>query len=156
MADTLRQAKDKALAIIARRMVTKKELGEKLCRYDFGEDIIDSVVLWAEEYKFVDDREYARVFTSDAVNLKHWGENRIKQALLFKGIDRDIVSECMAEFDFSHEAENIADAVLRRLGDSRDRKNIDRVVRHFMQKGYKYHDIKYAIDMALEDDDFEN
>lgn len=153
--DTLELAKDKALYAIARRRLTKKELSDKLERYGFEPDILNEVILWAIEYGFVNDDEYARCFISDAINIKHWGRRRIVQALSFKGIDSITLENALSEFDFSSEAENICEEVKRRLNGNYERKNVDRVIRHYIGRGYSYSDIKKAIGTCMEEEDFE-
>ena len=153
-------AKEKALRILERRRHTQKELSDKLLRAGFPSDIIADVCVWAVEYGFLDDAEYARAFISDSIRYKNYGKRRIRQALLFKGIDSYIVDDVMEAFDFQ-EGENLAQLVGQKLGDIYDRKTVERTIRHFAAKGYAFDAIKSAIAAYQEehpsgkDDEFE-
>lgn len=154
------KAKNKALGCLARRMHTKKELVDKLVRYGIDRDIAIEVALWAEEYGFIDDAEYARVYINECINSKKYGTRRIKQALIYKGIDANTIEDIMCEFEFD-EGEALVPLVEKKLAGNFERKNIDKAVRHFIAKGYSYSDIKSAIGQIKDDielagsDDFE-
>jgi osmotically-inducible protein OsmY len=87
--DEFEAVKKKAASILSRRYHTKKELADKLKRANYNEHIIADVLEWAAQYGFVDDCEYARLFITDAINIKKHGRRRIAQALSFKGIEHD-------------------------------------------------------------------
>lgn len=144
------KAKNKALGVLARRMHTKKELVDKLVRGGFDEDIACEVSLWAEEYGFINDEEYTRMYIGECMNSKKYGVRRIKQALLFKGVDANTIEDVLCETEFD-EAESLEPLVQKKLSGNYERKNIDKVVRHFMGKGFSYPDIKRAIEHVKSD-----
>lgn len=158
--NTFETAKEKALRLLERRRHTKKELSDKLLRAGFSSEIISDVCTWAIEYGFLDDAEYARAFISDSIRYKNYGKRRIRQALLFKGIDSFIVDDALEGFDFQEE-EKLAQLVGKKLGSVYDRKTVERVIRHFAAKGYAFDAIKSAIAAYQEehpsgkDDEFE-
>ncbi len=147
------KAKNKALGCLARRMHTKKELVDKLVRYGTERDIAHEVALWAEEYGFINDLEYARVYINECINSKKYGARRIKQALIYKGIDANTIEDAMYEFEFD-EGELLVPLVEKKLGGNFERKNIDKTVRHFILKGYSFSDIKSAIEQVKDDIEF--
>ncbi len=151
-------AKKKTAEITARGRKTKKELTDKLCRLGFAEEVCTAVTEWAQEYYFIDDAQYARVYIQDAA--VKYGKRRIVQALRFKGIDADVIEDALSEFDFEDTKEKLYADVQKRLGGNFERKNKDKVIRHFLTRGYAYEDVRNAIDLARqnepsEEDDFE-
>ncbi|HLY48007.1 MAG TPA: regulatory protein RecX [Solirubrobacteraceae bacterium] len=48
---------------------------------------------------YVDDARYARMFAQDKRALEHWGNARIRRALLARGVERDLVEEALYEAD---------------------------------------------------------
>lgn len=144
------EAKNKALSLLSRRRHTKKELADKLLRAGFGEADVQAVCGWAAEYGFLNDEEFARSFVADSVAFKKYGKKRIRQALLFKGVDSCIIDDVFAEFDF-HEAETLAKQLPKKLAGNFDRKNVDKAIRHFAAKGYAYDEIKSALEQVKEE-----
>lgn len=144
------EAKNKALNLLSRRRHTKKELADKLLNAGFGEADVQAVCDWAVEYGFLNDEEFARSFVADCIQFKKYGKKRIRQALLFKGIDAYILDDVFAEFDF-HEAETLLEQLPKKLAGNFARKNVDKVIRHFAAKGYAYEEIKHAINQAKDE-----
>lgn len=148
MQEQFELAKQKTAQMITRGRKTAKELTDKLARYGFAPDVCDAIVEWAQEYYFIDDAEYARVYVESA--SKKYGKRRIVQALRFKGVDAQIIEDVLSEFDFEETKDKLSEDVQRRLGGDFERKNVDRVIRHFLTRGYAYEDVRNAIDMAKE------
>ncbi len=147
------KAKNKTLNILSRRMHTEKELCDKLLRAGFDEQVSNAVCEWAKEYGFLNDKEYARTYILSNISSKKYGIRRIKQALLYKGIDQFVIEDIICEFDFS-ESDWLEELVCKKLGGDFDRKNIEKTIRHFIIKGYEFSDIKNAISAIKEDFEF--
>lgn len=153
-------AKEKALRVLERRQHTKKELSDKLIRAGFEQNTVYNVCEWASEYGFINDEEYARAFTGDCIKYKNYGKKRIRQTLLYKGVAAYIADAVLEEFDF-HEADKLFDLLPKKLNGNFERKNIEKVMRHFAAKGYSFDEIKSAVSRcreeysAGEDDEFE-
>lgn len=150
-------AKQKAGQICTRRRKTKKELEGKLSDLGFDAQVCEAIAEWAQEYYFIDDAAYARDYIESAA--RKYGKRRIVQALRFKGIAPEVIEDALAEFDFDDVREELCVSVQQRLGGLTDRKSIDKVVRHFLTRGYNYDDVRYAIEQAklnadTEEDDF--
>lgn len=147
------KAKSKALNILSLRMHTKKELFDKLLRAGFNEDTASDVCEWTCEYGFINDKEYARAYIQNSIASKKYGIKRIKQALLYKGIDAYTIEDVIYEFDFC-EKDALIPLVEKKLDGNFERKNIDKTIRHFIAKGYQFSDIKNAISSIKEEFDF--
>ena len=147
------KAKNKALSSLARRMYTGKELCDKLIKYQIAPEIAAEAVEWAKEYGFVNDLEYARMYINECINSKKYGMRRIKQALIYKGIDAYTIEDALAEVEFE-EREMLIPLVEKKLAGNFDRKNVDKVIRHFAGRGYSFSDIKSAIGQIKDDIEF--
>jgi regulatory protein len=95
----------------------------------------------------LDDGRFVRLFVQDKRELDAWGVERIRQALLSRGVDRDVVDAALAEHEQNSDGGEIerALAVLRRrfpapAGDRRER---ERALGVLLRKGYD-------TDLALE------
>lgn len=60
---------------------------------------IDRIICFLIENRFIDDERFAKSFTNDKVRFSGWGRNKIRQALSFKRIPSDIISEALLEID---------------------------------------------------------
>ena len=89
------KAKEKALGFISRRRLSKKELSDKLAKSGVSDKTAEEVVLWAEEYGFLNDFEYAKSYISDALNIKKHGLKKIRFDLKNKGIDDFTIDDAL-------------------------------------------------------------
>lgn len=92
----------------------------------------------------LDDGRFARLFVQDKRELEEWGSERIEQALLARGVDREVIGEALAEEDSGNEVER-ALALLRRRFPSPvdDRREHERALGVLLRKGY---DVEVALD----------
>ena len=105
----------------------------------------------------LDDARFARLFVQDKRELDAWGADRIRQALLVRGVDRDVVDEALAEHAQTADGGEIDRAleVLRRrfpspVGDRRER---ERALGVLLRKGYETDLALKAITVHVRDSD---
>jgi regulatory protein len=138
VADPLQAALDIALRFLARRDRTEAETARRLAAAAVDGATADRVVEMLLEHGYLDDARYARRFTEDRRSLDGWGSRRIEQALLGRGVDRELVAATVRRApDDELEA---ARTVLRRrmpagAADPRER---DRALGLLLRRGYDY------------------
>ncbi len=137
-------AKKKAALLLARRRLTQKELTDRLMRTGCDEGIAEDVLIWANEYGLVNDREYARAYIADAVNIKKLGQRRMRHELLFKGIDASVLDDVLEEFELC-ESQALLPLMEKKLGGKFDRANTEKAARYFAARGYAFSDIREAL-----------
>lgn len=86
-------AKEAAVKIIAIKDRTERELLTKLTEKGYEPREIAEAMSFASEYGYINDREYAKKYINDSLNVRGHGFNRIKAELLRKGIERAAVEE---------------------------------------------------------------
>ena len=93
---------------------------------------------------YLDDERYARVFAEDKRNLEDWGSDRIRRALLARGVAREHIEAALSEEPTAAELER-ALALLRRRFPAplRDRRERERALAVLLRKGY---DSELALD----------
>jgi regulatory protein len=96
------------------------------------------------EQGYLDDARFSRVFVQDKRELEHWGSERIKRALLTRGIDRELVEATLAAGESSDgepaESELCRALVLLRRrfpAPPRDRRERERALGVLVRKGYE-------------------
>ena len=146
----LTSAKEYAVSIVSRFTYTKKAITEKLKNKDYDNETINKTLLFLEEYKLIDDYDYAKRYISDALNIKHFGIKKIKYELMQKGISSDIVDSAISEFDAECiEEESILPLAKKRLGGNFEYKNIMKVKRYLVSKGFSFDLIDKTISLIL-------
>ena len=86
----------KGAQLASGRMLSKKELREKLVRKGAGEEEAQDIALWLEELGAVDERAYAGILVRHYA-AAHYGKKRIVQELQRRGIPRELMEEALAQ-----------------------------------------------------------
>ena len=137
-------AKEKALRLLEYRNHSKKELERKLKLAGAQDGDIKKVIEFLEEYSLINDRDYAKRLALDLQNLKKYGKRRIYSELAQRGIEPEYIEEAineLAEFDF----DEFLEMVKKRIKGDFEKKNKDRVIRYFLNKGYSFDQIREAV-----------
>lgn len=95
--DNFIKCKSYALRIIEKTYKTEKQIFDKLYQKEYDEKIIDKTIDFLKEYKFIDDEKYTEAYIKD--KLKSQGKNRIKYALVNKGISETLIKEKLSCLD---------------------------------------------------------
>ncbi|MGH2881086.1 MAG: regulatory protein RecX [Solirubrobacteraceae bacterium] len=152
---------DRALAIAYRylnaRERTEAEMRGHLLGKRTDPSDIEPAVQALIDQGLLDDACFARLFVQDKRELAEWGADRIRQALLARGVDRDVVADALAEHEQTADGDEIdrALAVLRRrfpspAGDRRER---ERALGVLLRKGYDTDLALEAINAHMRDPD---
>ncbi len=105
----VRKARERMLYALDRRLHSEKELREKLKR-DYPPDIIDEAVSELYRLELIDDKKFALAFCEHRKNVQKKGPRAVFSELILKGVDKEIISEAIAEV-FSSEEEQIEGAL---------------------------------------------
>ena len=144
--DDFLKCKDCAFYYINKRRHTKKELIDKLVKKDYNIHIATEVADYLEEAHYIDDADYARRYTLDAVRIKKHGFARIKRELSIKGVDRDII-DCVIENIDVDTNSVLADLIASKVCnmDLNDEKHLNRLYGFLLRRGFKYSDINETL-----------
>ncbi|MDR0847353.1 MAG: RecX family transcriptional regulator [Lactobacillales bacterium] len=141
-----------ALYYLSFKMRTSKEIAEYLKKHDtkkqFNEEIISKVIFKLQEYKYINDAEYAKMFVNDAINLTTDGRRKIAQKLKQKGITELDVMSALDEIDSDDElfnAKKLAEKLIRKYEKESARNRIEKTRQSMMTKGYNRDVIDAAI-----------
>jgi regulatory protein len=132
---------EKALAAayrqLNRRESTEAEMRARLERTGIDPPDAERAIAVLLEQGYLDDARFARLFAQDKRELDQWGSDRIRQALLARGVPSDLVEDALGAQAGEREIDR-ALAVLRRrfpspVGDRRER---ERALGVLLRKGY--------------------
>lgn len=139
-----RKAFNKCADLLSRRDHSVKELRDKLLR-TVDEISAEKAINKFIDMGYLDDEKFAKAFAKQAFELKNYSENRVKQELFKRGIDREIISEILSDNNVdavSSITDLISKKYIRKLAQEGGR---DKVIAALMRKGFHYSDIKSAI-----------
>ncbi len=155
---SFRRAYNKALDFLSRRPYSEKEIKRKLKEKDFDESAIEYAVNRLKELSLLDDGRYAETLCEHLYNNKHYGEKRIMQELIFRGVDRETAQNAILALD----KDSVNSIVLllehKFKGKFNDEKGKQRTVAALLRYGYSYSDIKTAfqsVSQTFEEDFYE-
>ncbi|MGG7096062.1 recombination regulator RecX [Clostridium sardiniense] len=146
--ENLSKCKETALRTVERSYKTEKEIRDKLLLKEFDEETIEKTVEFLKEYGFIDDSKFVRMFVKD--RIKNQGKNKIKYALLQKGINKYLIDEVFGELDRDDEIKRAIElcekkylSIIKRESDDFKIKN--KITRYLLGRGYDYDIAKECI-----------
>lgn len=148
-----RRAEEKALFLLEHRSHSQKELADKISRVT-SREAAEAAARRMAELGLVDDEAYARSFAAELLGRKGLSASRARQELLRRGIARDL-AEAAVEEAAPDPVEKIRELVGKKysaaLGD--DEKARRRAVAALQRLGYRWDDIRTALDQLADGDE---
>ncbi|MBU5430249.1 recombination regulator RecX [Kineothrix sp. MSJ-39] len=151
-----KRAKLRAMNLLTKRPYTEKKLRQKLAEGKYPEEIIDVALAYVKSYGYIDDEAYARDYIS--YHMASESPLRIRQKLMEKGIDGDIINACLEEQD----EEAVRELQIRQIQQLAQKKNHGqfpadpresaKVIQYLLRKGYAMSLIKDALSADLLED----
>lgn len=133
---------NKVLKYITKSMKTTGEIEQYLLKYNFKQNIIQNILDKLNEYKYVNDELYCKNYID--YYKEKYGKNKLKQNLLLKKIDEDIINLYL-NFDDEVSLDNIKKEILKQTKNKElDIKLKQKIIRNLISKGYSYELIKTA------------
>ena len=143
------RAKSRALWLMDMRDYSKKELITKLSAHFSKNAVIDAVETLADG-GIVDDERFARVYAEELSEYKGASRQNIRIKLMQKGIDREIIDAVIDNLP-DDEIPQIIDIIGRKYANNFDDDKLKRrMIDGLLRKGYKFTDIKKAMDEYIE------
>jgi regulatory protein len=148
LADPTSDAFEVALAGLRRKERTNAELTAWLERRGYGAEEIEVAIDRLTEVGELDDERFARRYAEDKRELRGWGAERIREALLARGVE-PFLAEAAVESDSREAQVGRARDLLagrgQRLAKDADRA---RALGYLTRRGYEYEVAYEAIRLA--------
>ena len=97
------KCKETSLRIISRSYKTESEMKNRLFEKGYDNPEIERTIEFLKEYKFIDNRAYTEMYVKD--KLKSQGIQKIRYALIRKGIEEEEIEEVLKNVDLGEEEE---------------------------------------------------
>ena len=152
---------DRAVRLLAAKARSVGELRRRLLEKRWTDhDIVDGVIAKLEEYKYLDDEQYARDLAAGKLRQKPQGPRRLRQSLAQKDLDRETVESAVASaFEAQPESELIDQAIEKRLrlkGMPETREDTKKFYDHLLRLGFGFDLIREKLSALKKDQDAEN
>ncbi len=110
-------------------------------------DVSEEVVEILQQKNYLDDLEYARLFTKDRLEINGDGKNKILSMLLQKGVASEIAKTAIGEIDLCLEYENAKKIALKKFPTLVGKKNQrEKLIRYMVGKGFDFETIKDVLE----------
>ena len=147
-----RHALDKAVAALAARACSRKEIEGKLLRIGYRPCTVEMVLYKLEREHLLDDADFARQWVE--ARCKKLGRRRIAQELRQKGISAEQTDEALKQVDEEEQlacAASLASKALGRAKSGEDpRKTAQRIIAAIVRRGYGYDVARKALQQVMD------
>ena len=137
------ESRVKAARLASGRMLSRKELTDKLSRKGIDPDTAEETADWLESLGAVDDAAYAGVIVRHYAAMGY-GPGRVRQELQHRGVPRELWDDALARMPDPEEAiDRFLTAKLR--GKTPDRATLQRLSAALQRRGFSWQDIRPAL-----------
>jgi len=126
-----------ALQALGRKERSVAELGTWLRERGVADEELSGVVDQLVETGVLDDERFARRYAEDKRELSGWGSDRIRSALLERGIDYHDAEAALALEDSSDELDRATQLLVERRRPLEDERERTRALGFLIRRGYE-------------------
>jgi len=112
----LKVAKNLATEGLGRRVMSEREIRQKLRAKKVDPDIIDATVTDLQRVGLIDDRDFAERYCREQLHRGPVGPFKLQRDLLQRGIPRDVIDDTMRQVYADNDQRDLAAGLLRRRG----------------------------------------
>ncbi len=147
--DVLVRAQNAAVAMLGRRMLTCRELHDRLLRKGYDKEIAEKVIEQFLSVGYLDDHRYAELYLTDSVNLGAKGMYRIRQELLRKGVSGSVIDTVMEKVEIDTKGALMQYIEERQLLKAvHSRKDLEKLTARLVRRGYSLSEIRDCLEQA--------
>ena len=145
---------DRAIRLLAAKPRSVAELRERLLEKSWtNSHIVGEVLLKLEEYKYLDDKQYAKDLAASRLRQRPQGKRKLKQTISQKKLDKETVDEAITyAFERMPETELVETAIEKRIrlkGIPESREDLKKFYDHLLRQGFSYGLIREKLDDVL-------
>ena len=146
------------ISVLSRYFKSEYELRLKMKNKGFNPQLIDNAISILKERKYLDDERYCEMFIKDKINISKHGVRKIKEALYYKGIDKEIIEEkikCISAESEEERALLLGEKKLLNIKENDNRKKMSKLSNYLLGKGFEYETVNKTLRKLLNaDNDF--
>ena len=132
---------------LALYQITADEVKKDLEKHEIDSQYIPEIIENLKKENWINDSQYVETYLSQNLTSGDKGGYVLKQKLLQKGVDAQLIDQKLAELDFSDLAEKTAQKLLRKYQNKLSTKTLkDKIIQNMMNKGFSYTEAKDAFE----------
>ena len=144
--------KQKAYRFATYKPRTRRQVEQHLQKLDATDEELSEVMLWLEDFRLVDDRQYAQNFLAASLDRKPLSPAMARRTLAAKGIETSIIDDCIqaayGEDEIQNAALKVAEKKLASLQGAEAEKR-DKLIRFLQYRGYPWNVIRVVVEQTL-------
>ncbi len=149
--EELKTAENKAWRLLSGRAHSRRELEEKLRRYDFAEAVIAAVLQKLTDSGYLDDVQFARDFTRSRLQTRPMGKAQMRWELQQKGVPEALCEQVIEEYFHDDTVEiELAHQLYakkkKQLRGQPPRKAREKMIRALLSRGFSRETIQAILD----------
>ena len=142
---------NRAFRLLAAKPRSVAELRERLMEKNWTNlDIVNAVIEKLEDYKYLDDQQYASDLAVSKLRQKPQGKRKLQQSLSQKKLSKETVAEAITTaFEKLPEDDLIDQAIAKRLrlkGKPETREDVKKFYDHLLRQGFDFGLIRSKMD----------
>lgn len=132
----------KALTLLSKTLKTKKQLKDYLYQKEFSTQTINMCIEKLEKINLINDDNYCKRYIEQEKSKK--GKLAIKNSLILKGINKETIEKNLIDIDNQKDAIN---TLIKKYMKNKtyDMKNIQKLKRYLLSKGFSYNEINSCV-----------
>ncbi|GAB6095413.1 RecX family transcriptional regulator [Desulfatiferula olefinivorans] len=143
------RAYDAAVRFLGRRARSVREMRQYLSRKEFPPECTDHVIQRLEDKRYLNDRDFARLWIEDRLRLNPKGAFALRQELRQKGIDEVLIDEALSGYDETRAAMSALEPKLRQW-ENADPDTLKKKIYAFLsQRGFSYDTTLAVVETVL-------
>lgn len=144
------RAINKILRFLSFRARSEQEVRDFLSKKKFSENVIHQTIDYAKELKLLDDVEFTKWWVEQRSEFRQKGNIVLKNELLQKGINREIIEKVLSENSNEEKAaQKLFEKSKKKFGDLTNRENFQKAVLYFQRRGFSWDIIKKVLDKNI-------
>lgn len=143
------------ISVLSRCAKSECELRLKMQSKGFEPDLIEKAIKTLKEQKYLDDERYCEMYIRDKTNLSNNGVRKIKEALYYKGIAKEIINEKIKMITPESEEERafiLAEKKLLNIKENDTRKKMAKLSNYLIGKGFEYETVNKTVRKLMKSD----
>jgi len=149
--DNFEKFYNKALEFLSYRPRSEKEVRDKLKTKKVESSTIDKIIAKLKEKKFLNDEEFAKMFSENRLKFRPRSLRLIKLELKRKGIVSEIINNLQLTDDSDLEsAKKLVEKRIGRVKELPKQVIYEKLGRYLASKGFNWDTIKKSIDETLD------
>ena len=139
--------KNLALYYLSFKQRTAAEVQKYLEQHDIDSLYIPEILEKLKKENWINDEQYIDTYLSQNLNTGDKGAYVLKQNLIQKGIDSQLINQKFSHLNFSVLSEKVAQKLLRKYQHKYSTKTLkDKIIQNMIIKGFSYSEAKSAFE----------